>query len=329
VSLPRRLHSPPIMRVGFVLAGLVLAAALSTPTESKNKPASAGRRFAEAEPNQPARTEKPAATDSEPPPSDSTVVLVGAGDIGSSAGAEATAKLLDAIPGTVITLGDNAYPDGTSANYASYDRHWGRHKERTRPCPGNHDYHTPGAKPYFEYFGANAGPTGRGYYSFDLGDWHVVSLNSNTDMKAGSAQEQWLRDDLKANRKDCILAYWHYPRFSVGPHGSIMESHDVWQALYEAGAEVVLVGHDHDYQRFAPQTADGQADPERGIREFVAGMGGSSHYVIKKTLPNLEAQNDNTYGVLKLTLGRGTYRWEFVPVAGGAYADSGTGICHR
>ena len=265
-----------------------------------------------------------------PPPPGSTNVLVGAGDIADGgSGAEATAALLDNIGGTVFTAGDNAYPEGTDANYAQhYDPTWGRHQARTRPCPGNHDYYTAGAAPYYSYFGSNAGPAGQGYYSYDLGDWHFISLNSNIDMRAGSPQEQWLRADLAANSKDCILAYWHHPRFSSGTHGSSTASQPLYQALYEAGAEIVVVGHDHNYQRFAPQTPTGQADPVRGIRQFVAGTGGAGHYVFSTPIANTETYNVDTYGVLKLTLGPGSYSWEFVPVAGKTFTDSGSGTCH-
>ncbi|HKQ58858.1 MAG TPA: metallophosphoesterase [Candidatus Eisenbacteria bacterium] len=283
---------------------------------------------------QPPDTTPPAAvtdlrTDTAPP--GTTVVLVGAGDIANgSSGAEATARLLDNIAGTVFTAGDNAYPDGTDSDFSIYYQPtWGRHRARTRPSPGNHDYHTSGATGYYNYFGANAGPAGRGYYSYDIGDWHVISLNSNVSMSAGSAQEQWLRADLSANSKDCIIAYYHHPRFSSGTHGSSTASQPLWQALYEAGAEIVVVGHDHNYQRFAPQTPGGQADPARGIRQFVAGMGGAGHYNFSSPIANTEAYNNDTYGVLKLTLGPGTYSWQFIPVAGGTYTDSGSGTCHR
>ncbi len=266
-----------------------------------------------------------------PPPPGSSVVFVGAGDIAgcSQSNDEATAQLLDGISGTVFTAGDNAYSDGTDANFSQcYDPTWGRHKARTRPSPGNHDYHTSGAAGYYNYFGANAGPSGRGYYSYDLGDWHIISLNSNVSMSAGSAQEQWLRGDLAASTKQCAIAYWHHPRFSSGSHGSSTASQPLWQALYDAGAEIVIVGHDHNYQRFAPQTPGGQADPAKGIREFVAGMGGQSHYNFSSPIANTEAYNTDTYGVLKLTLGPGTYSWEFIPVAGKTYTDSGSGTCH-
>ena len=257
-------------------------------------------------------------------------VLVGAGDIANgTSGAEQTARLLDQIPGTVFTAGDNAYSNGSDANYSNfYDPTWGRHKARTRPCPGNHEYGTSGAAGYFRYFGDNAGPSGLGYYSYDLGDWHIIALNSNIDMSAGSAQEQWLSADLTANTKECTLAYWHHPRFSSGSHGSSTASQPLWQALYEAGAEVVVVGHDHNYQRFAPQTPDGHADPGRGIREFVVGTGGASHYSFGSPIANTEAYNEDTFGVLKLTLGARVYAWEFIPVAGRTYRDSGSGTCH-
>ena len=258
-------------------------------------------------------------------------VLVGAGDIADcgSSGAEATAALLDAIPGTVFTAGDNAYSSGTASEYANcYDPTWGRHKARTRPAPGNHEYNTSDAAPYYAYFGANAGPSGRGYYSYDLGDWHLISLNSNIDMSAGSAQELWLRADLAATTKTCVLAYWHHPRFSSGSHGSSTESQPLWQALYDYNADVVVVGHDHNYQRFAPQTPSGAPDPVRGMREFVAGTGGRSHYSFSTPIANTEAYNTDTWGVLKLTLDAASYSWEFIPIAGGTYRDSGTGACH-
>ena len=261
------------------------------------------------------------------PPAGSSVVLVGAGDIGSSSNAAATAKLLDNIPGTVFIAGDIAYPDGSTSDFTSFDKYWGRHKARTRPAPGNHEYNTSGATPYYTYFGASAGPSGRGYYSYDAGDWHVIALNSNIDMAAGSAQERWLRADLASSNKQCTLAYWHHPRFSGGKHGSSTKSKAIWQALQEAGAEVVVVGHDHDYQRFAPQTADGTADPQRGIREFVAGTGGAAHYSVSR-IANMETSSGDTFGVLKLTLGSGTYSWEFIPVAGKTYHDTGSGTCH-
>jgi hypothetical protein len=266
-----------------------------------------------------------------PPGPEGAEVFVGAGDIAgcSQDDDQATARLLERIQGSVFTVGDNAYPDGTDANFAQcYDPTWGRHKARTRPSPGNHDYNTAEAAGYYRYFGANAGPAGRGYYSYDVGDWHIVSLNSEIDVSAGSVQEQWLRADLAGNPRTCTLGYWHKPRFSSGLHGSSLMVQPLWQALYEHDADVVIVGHDHNYQRFAPQTPDGVADPARGIRQFVAGMGGASHYTFGTPIPNTEAYDTDTFGVLKLTLFAASYTWEFVPVAGGAYRDSGSGTCH-
>ena len=263
-----------------------------------------------------------------PPP----IVFVGAGDIAScsSTGDEATATLLDNIAGTVFTLGDNAYESGTAAEFTScYDPTWGRHKSRTLPAPGNHDYTTPGATGYYGYFGSSAGDPAKGYYSYDLGAWHIIALNSAIDHSTGSAQEQWLKADLAASTKSCTLAYWHHPRFSSGAvHGDDPSVQPLWQALYDANADLVLSGHDHDYERFAPQTPVGVADPARGIREFVVGTGGRSHYAQGTLKANSEVFNGTTFGVLKLTLSTGSYAWEFVPIAGGTFTDSGTGNCH-
>ena len=270
-------------------------------------------------------------TDPPPPPPGSEFVLVGAGDIAAcgSNGDEATAALLDDIPGTVFTAGDNAYPDGTTADFNDcYHPSWGRHKSRTRPSPGNHDYHTQGAAPYYAYFGANAGPSGLGYYSYDLGDWHVIALNSEISMSAGSTQETWLRSDLAATTKQCVVAYMHRPRFSSSSnHGSSTGPRALWQALYDAGAEIVIAGHDHTYERFAPQTPDGVADPARGIRQFVAGTGGKGLYSFGTPVANSEVRYNSTYGVLKLTLRSGGYSWEFVPTSG-SFRDSGSTSCH-
>ena len=264
-------------------------------------------------------------------------VLVGAGDITNCGRTEdeSTAQLLDTIPGTVVTLGDNAYPDGTLDQFNNcYGPTWGRHKDRTLPSPGNHDYHVAGAAGYYTYFGAAASPLDpgctsncRGYYAYDLGAWHIVALNSEIAMNAGSAQEQWLRADLAANPKTCTLAYWHKPRFSSGQHGNNSGSQALWQALYDYGADVVLNGHDHTYERFAPQSPIGQAEPSRGIREFVVGTGGASLYSFPTIQPNSEVRNNTTWGVLKLTLHLDSYDWEFVPIAGQTFADVGSGSC--
>jgi len=257
-------------------------------------------------------------------------VLVGAGDIAScsSTGDEATANLIDGIAGTVFTAGDNAYQTGTAAEFANcYDPSWGRFKARTKPSPGNHEYYTSGASGYYGYFGAAAGDPAKGYYSYDLGDWHIIVMNSEIDTAAGSPQEVWLRQDLAAHPVVCTLAYWHKPRFSSSAsHGSNTAMQPLWQALYEYHADVVVNGHDHLYERFSPQTPDGTADPD-GISEFVAGMGGASLYTFGNILPNSPARNNDPHGVLKFILNAASYRWQFVPVAGKTYADNGTANC--
>lgn len=261
-----------------------------------------------------------------------TVVLVGAGDIAEcdSNGDEQTAALLDKIPGTVFTAGDNAYHDGAAAEFSScYAPSWGRFLSRTRPAPGNHDYKSSKARPYFSYYGARAGEAGVGYYSYNLGAWHIVSLNSEIPMKPGSPEEQWLRADLAATKTTCTLAYWHSPRFSSGTeHGSDPSTQPLWQALYDNGADVVVAGHEHNYERFAPQTPTGRADPDSGIREFVAGTGGADHYAFGPPIANSEVRNGDTWGVLKLTLEPGAYKWQFIPVAGKTFSDSGSARCH-
>ena len=258
-------------------------------------------------------------------------ILIAVGDIASCAsqGDEATAALVDGIQGTIIIAGDIAYESATAEEFADcYDPSWGRHRSRTRPAPGNHEYATPNAAPYYAYFGVSAGPPGLGYYSFDLGAWHIVSLNSNVDAGAGSAQEKWLRADLAANTAHCTLAYWHHPVFSSGLHGDIAIMKDILHALYEFNADVVITGHDHDYERFAPQTVDAVADPARGIREFVVGTGGRSLTPILLAEPNSERRYFGGYGVLRFELDSQGYTWEFVPVAAGVSVDSGSGLCH-
>jgi acid phosphatase type 7 len=264
-------------------------------------------------------------------------VFVGAGDIAScaSSGDEATAKLLDSIPGTVYNLGDNAYEDGTAAEFANcYNPSWGRHKARTKPTPGNHEYHTAGASGYFGYFGTAAGPEPqKGYYSYNLGAWHIISLNSMCENVGGcgasSPMVSWLKGDLAANPSSCTLAYWHHPVFSSGSeHGNDPKMIPSWDTLYAAGADVVLSGHDHDYERFAPQTSSGVADSARGIREFVVGTGGKSHYRFGTIRSNSQVRNSDTNGVLKLTLHPTSYEWQFVPEAGKTFSDSGSGSCH-
>ena len=258
-------------------------------------------------------------------------ILVGAGDIATCERESdaATADLLDGIPGTVFTAGDNVYEDGTAVEFADcYEPTWGRHKARTRPSAGNHDYNTPDAAGYYAYFGASAGDPAEGYYSYDLGTWHVVVLNSNIPRDVGSPQIDWLTADLDNSAAECTVAYWHHPRFSSGYHGNHDSMEPIWDVLYAAGVEIVVNGHDHHYERFAPQTPDGGLDATGGIREFVVGTGGTGLYPAVFPKPNSEVRNSSTHGVLRLKLMPGAYEWEFIPVAGQTFTDEGTGVCH-
>ncbi len=259
-----------------------------------------------------------------------SVTFVGAGDIAvcsNLTAARATAKLLDAIPGTIFTLGDHNYKRGDALEFRDcYGSTWGPFKARTRPTIGNHDLIVSRGRPYFDYFGDNAGTERRGYYSFELGAWHLVSLNSSAPVKSDSAQVKWLKQDLAEHPNACVLAYWHVPRFSSGAEVD-KSLGDVWKVLYDAGVDVVLNGHVHDYERFAPQDDQGRPDPARGIREFVVGTGGGVLDPIKQPAPNSEIYNDRTHGVLKLTLNAQSYAWEFVPVAGQRFRDAGTAQC--
>lgn len=261
-------------------------------------------------------------------------VLVGAGDIAGcdSRGDEITARLLDRIAGTVFTTGDNVYEYGTDQEFREcYHPSWGRHRARTRPSVGNHDYGTAGAAGYFRYFGDAAGDPRRGYYSYSLGTWHVIVLNSNcryVSCDADSDQVRWLRADLAAHPTRCTVAYWHHPRFGSGPHGGSTFMGVIWQALYDAGADLVLTGHNHLYERFAPQDPSGRLDAARGIREITVGTGGRSHYQVKLLAANSEVRNTDTFGVLKVVLEPARYSWEFVPEPGRSFRDTGATACH-
>jgi hypothetical protein len=267
-------------------------------------------------------------------------VLLAAGDIAEcdDSGDEATAEILDDYPAaTIATLGDNAYPEGTLQQFAEcYEPSWGRHKERTRPAVGNHDHSTKDAAGHFEYFGEAAGEFDKYYYSYDLGAWHVVVLNSDCWRVGGCSpddpQGQWLRDDLAASPARCTLAYWHRPPFSSGRYGEPQDTERVrplWEIVYELGVDVLLTGHEHSYERFAPMNADGDRDEEQGVRLFVVGTGGGNLRNFKyDPLPTTEARDAETWGVLKLTLKPDGYDWEFLPVEGGSFTDSGTASCH-
>ena len=255
-----------------------------------------------------------------------TNVLVGAGDISSCSNNndEATAKLLDNISGTVFTTGDNVYESGSYTQYTNcFGPTWGRHKSRMKPVPGNHEYNTSGAAGYYQYFNGIAS-----YYAYDLGAWRIYALNSEISVSATSAQVKWLKADLAANPRSCVLAYWHKPRWSSGAtHGSNTGMDALWKTLADAGAELVLNGHVHNYERFTQMNRNGQ--PVRnGLREIVVGTGGKSFYGFSTPLSTSQVRNSNTYGVLKLTLNDTSYSWKFVPVPGKTFTDSGTTSCH-
>jgi hypothetical protein len=265
-----------------------------------------------------------------------TALLLAAGDIADcTRGAEKTAPLLDAYPSaTVGTLGDHAYDSGTPEEFQRcYAPTWGRAKNRTRPTPGNHEYATPGATGYFRYFGPAAGEAGKGYYSYNLGSWHIVVLNSNCAHVEGGCGEQspqvaWLRADLAAHPRLCTLAYWHDPRWSSGTQRSQRQVDVFWRILSESGADLILSASHHAFERFAPQNADGVADPVRGMRAFVIGTGGASLGRFRSPVPNSEVRESETHGVLKVALAPNGYAWEFLPGVGERFTDSGTGACH-
>jgi acid phosphatase type 7 len=257
--------------------------------------------------------------------------LIAAGDIGcaTSSGGQSTARLAQRLSGTVVTLGDNAYPNGTSADYRRcYTPGWGRVLARTQPSPGNHDYHVSGARGYFDYFGARAGPAQRGYYGYDLGAWHIVSLDSEINASATSPQAIWLKQDLASHHSRCSLAYWHRPLFTSGRiHPPALTMRPLFSLLYNAGAEIVLSGHNHQYERFAPQSPAGQG-VSRGVRQFVVGTGGASLYPFGAPAVNSQLRYNRDYGVLKLTLYSNSYRWQFIAGADGKVIDAGTAACH-
>jgi 3',5'-cyclic AMP phosphodiesterase CpdA len=262
-------------------------------------------------------------------PNTGPATVLAAGDVAwcdDLTAARATSRLLDQRPGAVLALGDLAYFTGTREQYRDcYDPTWGRHRNRTHPVPGNHDYMTPGAGPYYEYFGEAAGGSGDGYYAFNEGSWRLIALNSNIDMGRGSPQFLWLQRELQ-NQPRCTLAFWHHPRFTSGPNGDNPQTGPIWELLYGAGVDVVLAGHDHVYERYLPMNPDGQLDRGRGIRQFISGGGGAPLYRFASVKPNSAARYEG-YGVLKLVLGEGRYEWEFLPVTAG-FSDTGFDMCH-
>jgi acid phosphatase type 7 len=273
-------------------------------------------------------------------PTSGPKILLAAGDIAEcpTSGDEATAKILERFPdATIAALGDNAYPDGTAAQFAQcFGPSWGRHKKRIRPATGNHDFHTKDARGYFNYYGEAGGKFDKYYYSYDLGDWHMVVLNSDCWRVDGcdldDPQIQWLREDLARNARLCTLAYMHRPPFSSGRYGDHEDTERVrpiWQVLYEEGVDVLLVAHEHSYERFVPMDAQGKRADERGVRLFIVGTGGGNLRRYKDPpLPTTAVRNDETWGALKLTLESDAYDWEFLPVEGKTFTDAGSGTCH-
>ena len=276
------------------------------------------------------------------PEPEGSVVVAAAGDIACSPGQpvadglcrmEATAAVVEGVrPAVVLTLGDNQYEDGGLAAYEqSYDASWGRFKALTHPTAGNHEFAGGQAPGYFGYFGTAAGPPGQGWYSFDAGGWHLVALNSNCAAVGGcgpgSPQHEWLRADLAASPARCTLAYWHHPRYSSGFHGDDISVGPLWELLDGRGAELVLSGHDHHYERFAPLAPDGSTDPD-GIRQFVVGTGGRSLYPTLGAHEGSQVRRSTSFGVLVLTLSPGAYTWRFAATAGDDFADAGQGDCH-
>jgi len=256
----------------------------------------------------------------------SVVTMIGAGDIGwcGLRGAEETGKLLDGVPGaTVFTLGDNAYMNGSMENFMQcYDPFWGRFKNRTRPALGNHDYQTPGAQDYFRYFGMSSSMA---YYSFELGGWHIVVMDTSGNIRGGSVQLAWLRQDLSKNSKLCTLVYQHYPLISSGPNGDNFFLRDEWNILQEFKVDLVLAGHDHFYERFGKLDSDGRPSPN-GIRQIIAGTGGARLYDFQMIKPGSE-NRASVWGVLKLVLSPVLYQWEFIPIQGETFRDFGKSKC--
>jgi hypothetical protein len=267
-------------------------------------------------------------------PARADAVLLAAGDIGkctadAQRGPYLTADLLAVRPeATILALGDLAYTKGTAAEFLNcYGPTWGRFKDRTRPIPGNHEYETPGASGYFRYWGGQARPAGTSYYGFDLGDWHLVALDSEVGAGPASPQVAWLRADLAASAKRCKLAYFHRPRWTSGTHGDADDLAALVQVLYDHRVTLLLSAHDHDYERFAPLDPSGAVEPGRGVRQFVVGTGGTTLRGFAAVRAGSEAREAGTKGVLQLVLRADGYDWEFLPVAGASYSDSGSGAC--
>lgn len=288
--------------------------------------------------NTPSPTHTATPTDTPAPtitPTPTPIVLLGAGDIAycgeAHLGDEMTRDLLADFPDAVIfTAGDNVQGEGTRAEFRNcFGPSWGVFKDRIHPSPGNHDYDTEDGAPYYEYFGRAAGEAGQGFYSYDIGDWHMIALNSNCDNIAcgpNSKQHQWLRQNLEANNSKCTLLYWHHPRFSSGLAGNYGSVNSFWRSAVELGGDIVVNGHDHDYERFAPMDSEGNADPN-GMQLFIVGTGGTTLRDFGEIKPNSEVRYNGGNGIIKFNLYPGWYEWEFIPTIPGDFSDSGSGVC--
>ena len=314
---------------GLIAAGIIEPSGFVEPSPTGRAPGETGRNTSD-----PPASLPPLPT---PTPAGETAVLVGAGDIADCERPEdeLTSDLVNSIAGTVFTLGDNAYPDGTARDFEEcYGPTWGRPsiKDRTRPTPGDNEYDTPNARGYYSFFGDAAGDPSRGYYAYDAGTWRVYVLNSECAAVGGcgpgSPQEAWLTADLESEPRDCVLAMWHHPYFTSGPSGGLdATTRNFWRLLQGAGAELVLSGHDHVYERFAPQTGEGLASPG-GMVQFVVGTGGGDPDRFHNIGPNSIIRERAVYGVLVLRLRPGSYDFEFITVAGRQFTDNGSADCH-
>lgn len=282
-----------------------------------------------------AASDAPATSDPEPTPARGATILV-AGDIASCEwrADAATARLVRRRTGIVMTAGDHAYPLGTARTFRDcYGPTWGRFRGRTRPVPGNHDRATAGARPYFDYFGARAGPPGRGYYAFDAGSWRVYALDSSCWLgdrcRKGSAQYRWLERDLERHPVACSMAVLHHPTYTSGPRGNGGRTRPLIRLLYRAGAELVVNGHDHFYERFAPARPWGRIDRRHGVRQFIVGTGGAPLYGFRSRTPgHSRVRQNRVHGILWLRLEPDAYAWRFIPVRRGAFDDRGSSACH-
>lgn len=317
-----RAYSPPLI-VAVALVGLAL---LLTPRLPTVPPVpSPGASVAASSTVSPTVSAGPTPT-ATPVPTPAAAILLAVGDIAfcDSSSDELVGELASRLEGTIALLGDITYPDGSPADFAQcFDPTWGPMRSRLHPVPGNHDYQTSGASGYFSYFGSAAGTPGEGWYSYEVGAWHVIALNSECQAiggcGSGSPELAWLVADLAAHPAACTLAYWHHPRYSSGLHGDDAMTDALWRALSAAGADIVLSGHDHDYERIAPID---------GIRSFIAGTGGRSLYDWPGSPGALtEVRANDTYGLIELTLRPADYSWRFLPAAGGSFTDSGAGTC--